>query len=357
MKKRYTEARFQASAVDCAARVTVHERRNWLRLLGPALLVVLLWQVGIRQLANAISQVIPFLLAVVILLIIPHVFLKVFRWRRLLESQDIWYGLWPTTLCYFGSIFIGLLTPGRVGDFVRAVYVSRDCGVSSARALSTVLADRLFDLYALLLVGGAAFLTLTTGAYVGSAGGLLGSLALLTLFLMVLLDHRVFAQLQAFGLRLGAWGQKLFAPQGWLVELRNGLLELTLRSLVWAAGLTALAYVVFFSQCILLAMALGISVGYAQVCYAVALGSLVTFVPVSISGLGTREAVIIAYLGTAGVPAETALAFSFLVFVAFYLAYGLMGAIAWWVKPLPLNDFRSQRARATAEILEKRQDK
>ena len=311
--------------------------RNWLRLLGLALLAFLLWRVDTRQLGNVLYQVAPTLLVVAVLLNVPQISLKVFRWRWLLRSQQIQYGLWPASLSYFGSIFVGLLTPGRLGEFVKALHVSQDCGMSTARAFSTVLADRLFDLYALLLVGGAALLTLTADPDVNGALGLIGFTVLLTLPLVMLLNARAFGWLQAFGLRFGSWGQKLFAPQGWLMQLRKGLRELTLPWLARAAGLTILAYGIFFSQCYLLAMALGLSVGYAQVSYAVALGSLVTLLPVSISGLGTREAAIIAYLGTAGVPVEAALGFSLLVFVTFYVAGGLMGAVAWVMKPVPLS--------------------
>ena len=68
----------------------------------------------------------------------------------------------------------------------------------------------------------------------------------------------------------------------------------------------------------------------------------VTLLPISISGLGTREAAIVAYLGTIGVPAEAALGFSLLVFVTFYVGGGLMGAAAWWVKPVPLKQMRER---------------
>lgn len=71
-----------------------------------------------------------------------------------------------------------------------------------------------------------------------------------------------------------------------------------------------------------------------------ALGSLVTLLPISISGLGTREVAIVGYLGTAGMPAEIALGFSLLVFATFYIAGGLMGAVAWWMKPVQLPSRR-----------------
>jgi uncharacterized membrane protein YbhN (UPF0104 family) len=93
----------------------------------------------------------------------------------------------------------------------------------------------------------------------------------------------------------------------------------------------------FYGQCYLLALALSLPIDIIRVSMAVALGSLVTLIPISISGLGTREAVIVAYLGNAGVAPEAALGFSFLVFATFYIAGGLMGAIAWWLHPVPLS--------------------
>jgi len=73
------------------------------------------------------------------------------------------------------------------------------------------------------------------------------------------------------------------------------------------------------------------------VTFAVALGSLITLLPISISRLGTRAAAMIAYLDTVGIPAEAALSFSLLVFVTFYVAGGLIGALAWWIKPVPIR--------------------
>jgi len=324
--------------------LNLRRARNWLRLIGIVLLALLLWRVDTHRLSVELSRVSLSLLVVAILLNIPQIFLKAFRWRWLLSSQRIWYGVWPATLAYFGSIFIGLLTPGRLGEFVKALHVSHDCGLPTARAFSSVLADRLFDLYALLVVGGAGLLLLTVGQSGDGILGLAGSALLLTVPLAFLLYDRAFGWIKAIGLHLGRWGQWLFASEGWLMELRSGLRQMTFPWLVGAMILTVLAYTLLFGQCYLLALALDLRVGLAPVSYAVALGSLVTLLPISISGVGTREAAMIAYLGTAGVPAEAALSFSLLVFLTFYVAGGLMGAVAWGVKPVPV-DFLRMRER------------
>ena len=314
----------------------MRNRTNWLRLIGLILLLLLLWQIDVRQSVVILARAAPLPLGIAILLNIPQISLKAFRWHLLLEAQRTRYGIWPAILSYFGSIFVGLLTPGRLGEFVKAMHVNQDCDTPMGQALSSVLADRLFDLYALLVVGGVALLSLTAWQYSKGVLGLVLLALLLTLPLAAFLHEGVFGRIRTLGSHLGRLGRWLFASQSWLLELRSGLRQLSLPRLVAAVGLTVLAYAIFFGQCYLLALALGLKTSLVQVSFAVALGSLVTLLPISISGLGTREAAIVAYLGTAGVPVEVAMGFSLLVFVTFYVTGGVLGALAWWVKPVPL---------------------
>lgn len=307
---------------------------SWLlRLLGIGLLIVLLTRLNLGRVLETLQQANFFLVMLAVLAVIPLIWLKTLRWQGLLRSQAVEFPIRPALLAYFGSLFIGFLTPGRLGEFVKAIHVSRDCEVPAAQAFSSVLGDRLFDLYTLLVVGGAALLNSTVG--ITEALELVASIVLLSLPLVVFLNNATFGLIQRFGLKLGSFGRKLFAPGGWLVEMRQSLRQTKSWALV-AAALTILAYAVFFGQCYLLALALGIPVGPIHISCAVALGSLVTLLPVSISGLGTREAVIVVYLNALGVTEEKALAFSLLVFVTFYIAGGLMGAVAWCMKPIPL---------------------
>ena len=310
------------------------KRSTWLfRLLGLVLLGILLARLDIAQVRAILRQADGRLVALSVLAVIPLIFVKTIRWRGILRAQMIDYSLYPAFLSYFGSLFIGFLTPGRLGEFVKALHVSRDRNVPLALSFTSVLADRLFDLYALLLVGLAALFTLTAGpARFITLLGLLG----LTLSLVVLLNNTLFGWLQQLGLRLGQVGQKLFGPENWLLQIRAGLRQLRGHRLWLAIGLTIVAYLIFFGQCYLLALALDLPIDFLTVSYAIALGSLVTLLPLSISGLGTREATIMAYLSTLGISAEAGLSFSLLVFATFYLGGGLMGAVAWWLKPAPL---------------------
>lgn len=278
------------------------------------------------------------LVGVAIVAVLPLILVKAVRWRGILRSQAVELGAGPAFLAYLGSLFVGFATPGRVGDFVKAVHVYRDCHVSSARAFSSVLADRLFDFCALVVVGGAALWAVTVRGTAVLA--LAGSALLVAVPLGLLLNDRTFGflrRLPGFPGRAGDAVRRLLGSGSWLEDLRASLRELAWPRLLVATGWTAAAYAIFFGQCYLLALAVGIRVGFIPVSYAVALGSLVTLLPVSVSGLGTREAAMVAYLSALGVLPEAALGLSLLIFATFYVAGGLMGAVAWWLKPASLG--------------------
>ena len=317
-------------------------RGSWLRLLGLVLLGILLWQVDVSRVASFVAKASPAFLLAAVILNIPQITLKAIRWRALLRAHAIEYGAVPAILSYFGSIFVGLLTPGRLGEFVKALHVKQDCDVPVGRAMSSVLVDRIFDLYALLLFGGAALLSTAQGR---KSGWLLAeSAAVLILPMVLFLNDRSFHAFQDLVSRMGKWTARVFREGSWLLELRTYLKSLKIATVSLAILLTAAAYFLFFTQCFLIARSLELQVGPLPISFAVALGSLVTLIPVSISGLGTREAVMIGYLSTTGVPAEQSLGFSLLVFVVFYIAGALLGAIAWMIKPASWSEVKSSQS-------------
>jgi uncharacterized protein (TIRG00374 family) len=117
-------------------------------------------------------------------------------------------------------------------------------------------------------------------------------------------------------------------------RFQKGLRPLLRPGLVVPLLLTALAYTVFFAQAWLLgqALVLDIDIAYLAMCLSVA--GAITLLPISFSGLGTRDAILIVLFAPLGLLAEQAVAFSTLFFLTFYVGGGIMGAIAWQVKPL-----------------------
>ncbi len=68
-----------------------------------------------------------------------------------------------------------------------------------------------------------------------------------------------------------------------------------------------------------------------------AISNLISFNPISISGLGTRDVTLIYLFSLIDLTSEIAVSYAFLVFITFYVCGGLMGAVAWWMKPLKIK--------------------
>lgn len=310
---------------------------NLIRFAGLGLLALLLIRLDFERIRVTLRDADWVLVAMAASLVVPLIAIKAFRWQQILRSQTIKLAFGPALLVYFSSLFIGFLTPGRLGEFIKAIHVKRECGVPLSQAFSSVLADRLFDFYTLLIVGIIALFQLNVVDLSMESALLWGGFFIVVIapLLLLVLDGP-FGWIMRFNDWLGKWGKGQ-----WLSEMRQGLLQLSMLGLLLAILLTTIAYICFFSQCYLIALALDISIGFPPIVFAVALGSLVTLLPVSISGLGTREAVIVAYLSVYEVSAQVALSFSLLVFLVFYVAGGVIGFGAWWIKPLPVKEWHT----------------
>jgi uncharacterized membrane protein YbhN (UPF0104 family) len=204
-----------------------------------------------------------------------------------------------------------------------------------------VLLDRIFDLAILLLVGMTALFQLKA-VRLGPLS-LIGPPLLLVGGLALFLSHWGY---EALGRLLGrfSWATRLLAEGSWMHRLRAELKCLTWHGLLYALALTFMSYSIFFTQCYLLAQSLGLGIGYSSAASSAALGSLVALLPVSIAGLGTREAAIVGYLGLRGVSADRAVGFSLLIFLVFHVGSALYGLIAWWLKPMSFNSLAQLRS-------------
>lgn len=284
--------------------------RRWLpRLLGPAALGVILLQLDLGEIARALGRVSAPTLAGAYLVVLPAFPLRSWRWKILLESQGAKLGALEALNAYAFSIVVGAATPGRLGELVKIAYLRRRRFPTTV-AVWTVALDRLLDLAFLVMVG-AAFLP----AFAGGRGAAWALPALVVTAAVAVAGLRYALRGRA-GRAAGRLAARLLperASQRWLpavASLAERTRALPASTLASVAILTALAWVVSYLSVYLCAVALGLRVPLLDVCGVTAVSSLVSFLPISILGLGTREASLIALLAPYGVPAPEAVALS-----------------------------------------------
>lgn len=305
--------------------------RAFIRLLGPALLVLVILRIKDRgAVLHALAQAAwaPMLAATLLNLVNVH--LKVVRWQQILEVRGIRYPLrraWPA---FLSSVYLGMLTPGRVGDVLRIQYLRHDLDVPYAEGLASIVVDRLCDLYVLALfvaigvvhyspviVGQLAWIT-----WGGVAAIVIGPLLFLVPGVAERTMGRVYARLaKGSTADLGVFLAAVRASMG--------------RPLLRTIPMTALAFGVNYVQGYIIAGSMGLAMSFFDAMCLLAIASLLGLLPISVSGVGVRELFFALVFPLLGFTPAAGVTFGLLVFFVIYLVNIGIGFVSFQLAPPP----------------------
>ncbi|MCK5243607.1 flippase-like domain-containing protein [bacterium] len=311
------------------------------RFLGVVIFVYILYKIDWPQMTSVLKRINLQWIIIAALINIPHLWLKSTRWQFLLAVQNKTIRNREAFLLYMSSLYLGVVTPGRLGEFAKAIYL-RQAGITTiSHGFSSVLVDRLFDLYLLFLLAmaGLVFLTPWPGSDAFGWAGFAGAVIVPLIFLFSGRTEQLISLLYK---KVLASKLLKFAKEGG-EQFGQGMRELMTCRIYRAGLLTLVAWLLFFFQCFLIAKALELPITYMEIILVMAITNIFTFLPISISGLGTREAALCFLLLPRGISLELILAYSMGVLVVFFVAGGLMGAVAWCMRPLGLENLKGSR--------------
>jgi len=86
-----------------------------------------------------------------IAVIFVSISLKGIRWFLMLKNLNIKINLKSCMLIYFSGIAFGL-TPGRLGEVMKSHYLKRFIGTPITTSAPTILVERFFDMFAILII-------------------------------------------------------------------------------------------------------------------------------------------------------------------------------------------------------------
>ncbi|MFQ5443899.1 MAG: lysylphosphatidylglycerol synthase transmembrane domain-containing protein [Nitrospinales bacterium] len=298
-----------------------------LSLIGILLFFYILSQIDLETLGRHLAQVNLPIVGVTVLLTLPQIYLKALRLKSLLATQKVAYPSSKAFISYMSSIFWGIVTPGRVGEVARVVYLVRDTGVSYGKSILSVFIDRCFDIYVLLLVGYGAIwhfsvLNLRQWQY-----GLIFFLCLVLPFLVGALTPALNYVARRLKEKFaGSDGVSSAQSQDILANLN----QLKISRMAIPLILTLVSYLLLFSQCRMLAMAMDLPVSTVEISLIVGASNLISLIPITLFGIGTRDAALIFFFGIAGLTQEMAVGYSLLIFINFYLITGIICFVGWF---------------------------
>ncbi|MBI3961540.1 MAG: flippase-like domain-containing protein [Deinococcus sp.] len=282
-----------------------------------------------RQLWAALAHFHWAALALALGLASTNYVLRAIRWQFYLKSLGAAPPPVQSFLIFLGGFSLAV-TPGKVGELVKCYFLERANGTPATSSVPVVLAERLTDVLALVLLAGAG---ISTG---GSLALPLALLALMALGLMLLWNQAAVSWLLARCRRIPRFGPQ--AEKLALAYSRTRQLLLP-GPLLLATGLAAAAW---FCECLALfaiARSFGSSLGLSQAVWVYALATLAGAVSFMPGGLGTTELSLTGLLVVLGNSRQEATASTLLVRAA-----TLWFAVGVGVLALPALRYSLQRS-------------
>ncbi|MDD2753508.1 MAG: lysylphosphatidylglycerol synthase transmembrane domain-containing protein [Candidatus Portnoybacteria bacterium] len=290
-------------------------------LIGLAIFVWVMKDINFAELVKIIPNINIWYYILALVLYLPVALLKSYRWKKILEIQGIVYSFKDAFYIYNSSLLLGLVTPGRIGDASKVLYLKKD-NRSFGQAVFGVLFDKVSD-----LVFVALFLAIT--------------FPFLPLVPRLAVNYPALFQ---FSLLVGGSAIILFSFV--YFKKNSRLRQLTLRTIeelkkfkikddLYLLILTAFTWFIYFFMIYLIAVSVGINsqIGFFYLAFSAALITLAALLPISVLGIGTREAALLFFLLPLGLNKETIVLFSLLITFN-YLGLFLICFYAWFKKPM-----------------------
>jgi uncharacterized membrane protein YbhN (UPF0104 family) len=320
-----TEIAAPEAATLAAAELRSKPARTWfvfaIKLAaGIALVAFLLWHYDLRSALQLIQHERPILFLATVALYVAGQVMSAFRWQLLAQLNGLSGRYLEYLAYYFIGMFTNLFVPGLVGgDALRALYLGRRQH-QIGQAFASVMADRGIGLLTVFWVAAAAALCTTRVRLPASVLRVTFGVSAISLLAFLAAP------------RLAKW----LSGTNRLNRLLAPMIPYLCRpiALVPAIALSALLQLSLALCQYLLAIGLGLDIALTTFVLIVPITNVIASLPITINGLGMREAGYLVLLSMAGVSKERAVALSLLYFVA-TLAGGFTGVFAFVMTPTP----------------------
>jgi glycosyltransferase 2 family protein len=314
-------------------------------------LIFRLWKISLADTLAMLQAANWWLLLLALLAFVLMVYLKGIRWSYLLRMQGLSYPVWDCFLIYMATLYLGNLTPGRAGDFAKVFYLKQDLKLSAGKGITSVLVDRVFDLYLLLVLGGLGILM---NPMPTDPASLKMILAVKVFFVILVAVTLLAFNKKIGGVLLKAAFQRLMKQEHrdkmdeLFEDFHKGMEAFYKPALLVPILLSLLSYVSFFGGCYGIAQAINLPVNilYLSFCISVVnIVSLLTFL-----GMGTREAALIFLFGLISIGKDQAMAYSLLLLLIGVILFSLLGLICFTFKPIQLEGFSGKEKMASKPV-------
>jgi uncharacterized protein (TIRG00374 family) len=320
--------------------------KKLLKLLGPFIFIFIFVRVVDMEATFRVLKAIRLDLVLISVLFFPIVNAALtLRWWLICRRLAIHESFNELFQVYYVAWFLSALPLVGVSPLAKMLYL-KELGKPAGTSVVSITLDKLFDIIGLLIFGLFGIVYFPQSISNKTEIWIVIGSCLMLMIVLWGLRNRVWPALLAFlkrytTRRLQKIGISLQA------DLKEFWSRFNVRFFLLIMGVSIAIGVLRALVLYILAVALHISVGFGVIVACRAIIGLVNVIPVTISGLGTRDAVLLLMLPLAGATQEAAIALGMAAFL-WTIVSKFSGVFFWLNRPLPSGSFRNTKERVNS---------
>ncbi|MCD6448344.1 MAG: flippase-like domain-containing protein [Thermoplasmata archaeon] len=298
--------------------------RKFLPLIGIAIFIYIIHDIGAENIISSLSQINPVFVALSFLIFIPRIAISTYKWQLIAKMQGIKISLLPLIKINLIGLFYGTITPLWVGDWIRIFYLRDESKECLGKCASNVIIDQLIEFFSLFIL--ALFGAFLLSRYYPQL------FFLLLAFFLLLLAMAIFFREKGRSEKIFRIVYEILIPEKMKESIArefNAFYEdiPPISSLLIPLIIEIFSYILFFLQIYIVALSFNIDIPFLHFVLIYPISSLIGMIPITVSGLGTREGALIHLLAIYGVSPEIAVAISLSGYIITYLIPSIIGGI------------------------------
>ncbi len=295
-----------------------------LPLFGLILFVYLIYRIGINDLITTLRGANVTYLLIGILSTPIFILPLAFKWHMILKKQNFNLNYLYVLRLYYMGAFYGFITPARVGSLMRAIYLKKKTKRGLIECASSIVIERVMDLFAIFIF---AFM----GALLFIKSNLSLTYALVFSFLVFSGVIFIFMRKSRGKFVLGLIYNYLL-PKNIRDKTDDSLNSFysslpKLRKLIPVLFATLITWTLIYFQTYIFAWAFSIKIPFYVFLVFASIGTIIATIPISVSGLGTRELTLITLFSLYNIKPEAVVSMSLSSFFLIGLIESLIGLV------------------------------
>lgn len=297
--------------------------KKLLPIIGIIILLFIIVNIDLETIAQIFFELDPLLAFISIFAIFPIILMINVQWQFLLRKQKIHARFSYTIKNIFIGYFYGFVTPGGFGGYLRALYLKYETKEPLPKCLGNIIIFNSIDFITLLILGAIGALVLSSVfplLFYFIIGVLLLAIFLLLFFLKKDRSYATFTRIvesRVFSIIKNRLDDPIDSFYEDLPKLRDLSIPFILSFASWL-----LQFIEFY----LVAQLFNITVPLITLVLIVAVANVIGAIPISVYGLGTRDATLISLLSIYFIAPERIISLSLFWYVIIWFLPSIIGA-------------------------------